>query len=246
MPLSPNGDGPASPYHAHEEDLPDPQQRLRSQSRSTRTTPNHSLAPFRAMLKNSTDSSLDPHRIRNEWVDALFGTDFFPSSNVWKEDSIPPLKGVGTAGIPSYVAYSAILDHHLPSSSSFTSSNSKSDPPKMGVTISRLPLGVYVSSVEDGREASAAGVIPGSLLVEINGMGVLGEPSHKLLERLWQYEGFGGAAGSQGAVTGMVAMKFLRHGKLYDGKTILSILGFLLLSILLFILILRMYHLCYH
>ena len=37
-------------------------------------------------------------------------------------------------------------------------------------------------------EAYCVGVIPGSVLVDVNGMAVLGEPTHKLLERLWWYE----------------------------------------------------------
>ena len=60
---------------------------------------------------------------------------------------------------------------------------------KVGVTLSRIPIGAYVRSIHINSEAYAAGIVPGSILVEINGMGVLGEPSHKLLERLWILEG---------------------------------------------------------
>lgn len=71
--------------------------------------------------------------------------------------------------------------------------------PRLGITLSRIPLGVYVRSVAATSEAYFAGILPGSILVDINGLGVLGEPTHKLLERLWQYENVASTLGAGGS-----------------------------------------------
>jgi Phosphatidylinositol 3- and 4-kinase len=61
---------------------------------------------------------------------------------------------------------------------------------KVGVTLGRLAVGLYVQAVMPGSEAAICGVQPQSILVAINGLPVLAEPSRSLLERLWQYEGY--------------------------------------------------------
>ena len=227
--------------------------------------------------------------VRNDWVDAVFGTNFFPSSNsttttatssatVASESSNTNKKTstidfsvrqiTGQAGIPGTVVHGVILHsppppdtpitvvttnsnsqpQHLTISSSSTSTllsrrqqqrsnQSQTTPPpqqqrndnnntsssssqnsntnKLGMTISRIPLGLYVHSISVTSEAYAVGISPGSILVDINGksgdsdesssssssttsdgenqhnhrMGMLGERSDCALERLWQYEG---------------------------------------------------------
>ena len=77
--------------------------------------------------------------------------------------------------------------------------------PRLGITLSRIPLGVYVRSVAATSEAYFAGILPGSILVDINGLGVLGEPTHKLLERLWQYENVASTLGGGGGGDGGIA-----------------------------------------
>lgn len=77
--------------------------------------------------------------------------------------------------------------------------------PRLGITLSRIPLGVYVRSVAATSEAYFAGILPGSILVDINGLGVLGEPTHKLLERLWQYENVASTLGGGGSGSGIAA-----------------------------------------
>mmetsp|Transcript_17704 Transcript_17704/g.51529 ORF Transcript_17704/g.51529 Transcript_17704/m.51529 type:complete len:89 (+) Transcript_17704:65-331(+) len=42
-----------------------------------------------------------------------------------------------------------------------------------GLTLSRIPLGLYVWEVDEDGEAFAAGVISGLVLVDSNGLGVL-------------------------------------------------------------------------
>ena len=107
---------------------------------------------------------------------------------------------MGLAGVPSYVAYTAVIPPVPPAAAPSLSSNALTldsasaaddggDRGKVGITLSRIPIGVYVREVDATGDAFAAGVVPGSVLVDVNGLGVLGEPSHKLLERLWQYEG---------------------------------------------------------
>ena len=107
--------------------------------------------------------------VRQEWIDAVFGSDFFRSPSYQA-----PRQGVGLAKIPSYTAYTATI------------------PPcadKVGMTLSNVALGVYVRSVKPESEAHVAGVQEGSILVSINNMGMLGELTKQGLERLWQYEG---------------------------------------------------------
>jgi hypothetical protein len=112
--------------------------------------------------------------VRQDWIDATFGKDFYSSHQY-----SPPRQGIGEAGIPSFVTFSATIP---------ASASQQGD--KVGVTLSRIAVGLYVRKVEPGSEAHCAGVQEGSILVDINGMGMLGEPSRQALERLWQYEGF--------------------------------------------------------
>jgi hypothetical protein len=64
---------------------------------------------------------------------------------------------------------------------------------KLGITLSRLTLGLYVRHVYPGSEAWCAGVQKNSILVSINHgtVNLLAEPTKAALERIWQYEGFG-------------------------------------------------------
>eukprot|EP00536_Pseudo-nitzschia_multiseries_P009936 jgi/Psemu1/242578/estExt_Genewise1.C_2890057 len=68
--------------------------------------------------------------------------------------------------------------------------------PSLGMTLSRLSLGLYVRTVRPGSEAWCAGVEENSVLVAINDeLNLLAEPSKSALERLWQYEGFSSMSG---------------------------------------------------
>mmetsp|Transcript_34262 Transcript_34262/g.70148 ORF Transcript_34262/g.70148 Transcript_34262/m.70148 type:complete len:1741 (-) Transcript_34262:116-5338(-) len=251
--------------------------------------------------------------VRNEWIDAIFGKDFYPLSNNSSgghdngggnaESSINIQQGVGAANIPHYVTYGAIVDPMpainasnststaagstaapsvstprkvvqsktqstpimlqedgddpsivtyrdggggtvvssgvggnaattttaaastsmtnggyqtplrngggypqqtsqrstssfqglttIPSTPSSTSTNTSSSTTnnKLGITISRIPLGLYIKSISLHSEGYTAGISPGSILVNINGMGMLGERSDRALERLWMYAG---------------------------------------------------------
>jgi hypothetical protein len=143
----------------------------------------------------TTTSSFTPEKIRQDWIDAVFGTDFFPlptASNVVASTPTPvyqpPRQGSGLAHIPSFVTYSAeIPPPPLPGFSNMSLEQARE--PKLGMTLSKLALGLYVTHVDPESEAAYAGVLPGSILVELNGMGMLAEPSRHALERLWQYEG---------------------------------------------------------
>ncbi len=147
------------------------------------------LSPKKQILSDSTTlSPIFRNDIRQEWIDAMFGVNFFPNKNIHNNTSgnvneyyTPPRQGVGSANIPSYLSYTATI----PSTKDVVKSNND----KVGLTLSRIPIGVYVRLVDIESEAYAAGIVPGSVLIDINGMGVLGEPSHKLLERIWKFEG---------------------------------------------------------
>ena len=194
----------------------------------------------KSLLSDSTTSSpIFRNDVRQEWIDAMFGSDFFANeestedelndsdSNLWTYQ--PPRQGVGKSGIASYVSYTATIP-----SQQDQNQNSNG---KVGVTLSRIPIGVYVRMVDIESEAYCAGVVPGSVLIDINGMGVLGEPSHKLLERLWMYEGHFAELGTsvhlkmnqedssivvndkkkevQKGLTGPVALKLIHDGIVY-------------------------------
>lgn len=94
----------------------------------------------------------------------------------------------------------------IPSSSSSASSASQqqhfSSKQKLGITITRIPLGLYVHAISIDSEAYAVGISPGSILLDINGtLGLLGERSDRALERLWRYAGlFSGRSGGGGIV----------------------------------------------
>jgi len=141
------------------------------------------------MADSTTTSPIFRNDVRQEWVNAIFGPDFFPNPDICDAMAYtPPKEGMGLANVPSYLSYTANIsiekEVSQPQSTDATPTRNK-----VGVTLSRIPIGVYVRIVDIESEAFAAGIVPGSILIDINGMGVLGEPSHKLLERLWVYEG---------------------------------------------------------
>ena len=129
--------------------------------------------------------------IRQEWIDAVFGPDFFPPTKGYDPNYRPPQQGVGLSGVASYVSLQATIPAGV-----------KDSGDKAGVTLARMPLGLYVRTIEPGSEAAYAGVQEGSILIDVNGMGLLGEPSKHALERLWQYEGYNDTAA---AASGMAA-----------------------------------------
>ena len=109
--------------------------------------------------------------VRNEWIQAVFGRDF-PYNNTASGTQ----QGVGLAKIPAFTAYTVRVPP-----------NPKEE--KLGITLSRLALGLYVRKVRVGSEAWCAGIMPNSVLVDINGLSLLAEPSKQALERIWLYEG---------------------------------------------------------
>ena len=165
--------------------------------------------------------------VRQEWINAVFGPDFTHTAELSSTTKFPQStrQGVGLAEIPSYVSYNVSVPPGL-------------NGDKLGITISRLPLGLYVRSVKPGTEAHCAGVKPNSVLVAINGMAMLAEPSRQALERIWQYEGLcdemedsrslesssstasssasGDSANSPMRIRDPVQMTFIYLGKLYS------------------------------
>jgi hypothetical protein len=118
--------------------------------------------------------------VRKEWIDATFSRDFFPDSCDATHAAYydTPRQGVGLSGIASFVAYTSTVPPPPPDNTD-----------KLGLTLSRIPVGLYCRKVEPHSEAHHAGVLEGSVLISINGMGFLGEPTRQALERIWQYEG---------------------------------------------------------
>jgi hypothetical protein len=245
--------------------------------------------------------------VRAEWIRAVFGTEFPQRNSIGKAapttidsnraaaQKIYSWKGVGLAGISSYVAYTADLElprtpvsslslspkaaplmtnsatiagndhcndgsdtnHTMRSKTENMESDRKvkddnvppqtsllgteSQQPSLGMTLSRLSLGLYVRSVRPGSEAWCAGVEENSVLVGINDgeLNLLAEPSKSALERIWQYDGYccasienagakdknledknsasnsDGTANTKMKIRDPISMTFIRGGKLY-------------------------------
>jgi hypothetical protein len=191
----------------------------------------HVLSPKKILLSDSTTiSPIFRDDIRQEWINAMFGREFFPelteNASDTATDYTPPRQGMGLAGIPSYLSYTATIP---PAKEGANAGN------KVGMTLSRIPIGVYVRLVDLQSEAYAAGIVPGSILLDVNGMGVLGEPSHKLLERLWKFEGhfddfiecddnhknngdkdFGDSSKSEKSDRATIVLKLIKDGVVYN------------------------------
>jgi len=152
----------------------------------------------------SESSALNGFRddIRQEWIDATFGKEFYRTKGY-----IPPRQGVGESGIGSYVTFGATINEKACETGD-----------KVGVMLSRIAVGLYVKRVEPGSEAHCAGVKEGSVLVDINGMGMLGEPSKQALERIWQYEGhFDRELNSNdNTMKEPMALRLIKGGQLYS------------------------------
>jgi Phosphatidylinositol 3- and 4-kinase len=117
--------------------------------------------------------------VKKEWMDAVFGRHVDGST----QENPSTIKGVGLSGIDYYTIQNITL---VPTAAENNASNTN----KLGITMSQLPLGLYVRNILPGSEAELAGVVLGSVLVSINGcLNLLAEPSKSALERLWQYEG---------------------------------------------------------
>jgi hypothetical protein len=148
---------------------------------------------------------------RKEWIYAVFGK------------SLQQPKGKGLAQIDEYTCRSI----HIPP---------LNDNENLGITLQRLTLGVYVRTVEPGSESEIAGVLPQSVLVKVNDICLLAEPSKQALERLLQYEGLFKTLADNAefanpnlstlsevpktksdlSITDPVRMTFIKNGRLYE------------------------------
>ena len=146
---------------------------------------NSSPQPLISSSTSSSNSQLDAS-IQEEWWNAVFGVDWKPSTQ----------SSVGLAG------YESTISHQL---------RLPSNTEKLGVTISRLALGVSVRSIHPKSPAALAGVPLHSVLLDINGIPLLAEPTRTALERLWQYQGF---AQSENKMDHPVRMRFIHDGRI--------------------------------
>ncbi|KAL7557905.1 hypothetical protein ACA910_009220 [Epithemia clementina (nom. ined.)] len=114
--------------------------------------------------------------VRQEWINAVFGKSYCQPNDVASQQ---PQEKFGLARIPEpFTSYSVRIPPVADSEE------------KLGITVSKLPLGLRVHKVQKHSEADYLGVEEGSVLVYINGMSLLAEPTKLALERMWQYEGF--------------------------------------------------------
>ena len=169
---------------------------------ATLGSPPSTVSPPSSRAVQQDVASVFPPHVRQEWINAVFGPSFFPPA--YSQEYAPPRQGVGLSGIQHYVTYGIQI---APRPSGDVSE-------KVGVTLSKIALGVWVKRVEVGSEAYSAGVQEGSVLVDINGMGMLAEPSKQALERLWQYEGHFDKK-DQKKPSPIVALTLIKGGRLY-------------------------------
>ena len=128
-----------------------------------------------------------PDSVKQDWIDAVFGRDFLKLST----RSSP--KSVGTSPTTGGQFHISTTTIPIPKVTSLRFSEEEqqhSSNTKLGITISRLAVGVYVKSIVPNSEAAICGIEPESILISINDLPVLAEPSHSLLSRLYQYEGY--------------------------------------------------------
>jgi hypothetical protein len=127
-----------------------------------------------------------PDSVKQEWIDAVFGRDFLSSSTDCNS------KRVGSSPITGGQYHMSTTTIPIPKISPRLSEEQRqqSSNAKLGISISRLAVGVYVKSTVPNSEAAICGIESGSILTSINDLPVLAEPSHSLLSRLYQYEGY--------------------------------------------------------
>lgn len=263
------------------------------------------LSPADVRNDSKNNSGIQHHNattfrkdVRDEWVDAMFGRDFFPTrrgtgpssstnrdDNHWKDLSVK--QGTGGANVGNWVTYGALLDATNPnnhgnnnnsnnidssmktpqkesalatllktkstplmttnsvSNQSFGESlinvrsgsnfqnhdnnaghhaadtnNNSRQTSKIGATISRIPLGIYVRSISLTSEAYTVGISPGSILIDINGLGLLGETSYRAVERLWHYAGdyvgeMGNGSTDNLQVKKPIQLRFFKNSQVY-------------------------------
>lgn len=126
--------------------------------------------------------------VRNEWIHAVFGTDLMETLDASSSDG-KPKQSNGLARVAPFTAYEVSIPSSAFSENNNPNVSTTTENEKLGMSISRLALGLYVRAVRPGSEAYCAGVQVNSVLVSINGMSLLAESSKQALERLWQYEG---------------------------------------------------------
>lgn len=122
--------------------------------------------------------------IRQAYIDAVWGRDFLSTHPT----DTPPLQGWGEIGtqLRQSLNHENDIPYHFVTYQVSLPKNEQ----RVGLTLSKLALGLYVYEVAPYSEAQAAGVLPESILVSVNEtLHVWGEPSRYCLERLWQYEG---------------------------------------------------------
>ena len=100
----------------------------------------------------------------------MYGKDFFANSSY-----IAPLSGSGLADSGDFVCYNVTLKRD----------DKKT---KLGLSLTNIKLGLFVSKIKGRSEAEYAGMIPGSVLVSVNGVGLLCEMSVHAIESVWLLE----------------------------------------------------------
>ena len=119
-------------------------------------------------------------QVREDWIDAMFG-----SNNC---NLIISNKASSRSRNRSRNSGMGCIHFGNPYISHITSPIRTDSAQALGMTISRITLGVFASHVDPASEAAVAGILPGSVLLKINGLCIAADPSHITLQRLYQYQ----------------------------------------------------------
>ncbi|GAX11223.1 hypothetical protein FisN_UnNu033 [Fistulifera solaris] len=170
-----------SPRSQKESDNEDEDVETNDEEKLENSSPQHVTNLSTSVSNPQIDSA-----IQNEWWNAVFGLNWKPSTQ----------STVGLAGYKSTISQQLRLP---------------SDTEKLGITISRLALGVSVRNIQPNSPAAVAGVPVHAVLLEMNGIPLLAEPTRTALERLWQYQGF---AQSGNRMDHPVRLRFIKGGRI--------------------------------
>lgn len=154
--------------------------------------------------------------VRDDWMAAVLGTEALdqvkPGIGFGKVASCGPYRTVGkTLPRPqrgtTHSPPPPLAQKGTPQQLSTTTNSPQSG--KLGMTLSQVSYGLCVHRVIPQSEASLIGLPDGAILVRVNGMCVLAEPSELALERLWECE-------ATSSTSGVVVLEVWHRGHLYQ------------------------------
>lgn len=110
----------------------------------------------------------------NETIDETVGMSLFKTPSKSNNNGNNGRASAKYTVSQSADASSIAQSHNMPSNTTTASANQQPAPLKLGIVISRIPVGLYVHCIPPNSEAYTVSISPGSILIDGNGMGLLG------------------------------------------------------------------------